>query len=584
MPKNPMSLSLEQISPFNRDFFSSKEVMAYIGSGSIGGKASGLGFIKNTITSQLSTGSFGDISVGIPRLIVIAAYVFDCFMERNKLESASFAEMENDRIAHVFQKAEFPAEFLGDLRSIIASVQTPLAIRSSSMLEDAIYEPFAGVYATKMIPNNQPDIDVRFRKLVEAIKFVYASTYFTSARDYIQMTGHSPCDEKMAVIIQEVVGRRNNERFYPHISGVARSHNFYPMGSATQEEGIVNLALGLGKTIVDGGIVWSYSPAHPRATPPFSSPGDLLRQTQTEFWAINMGKPPEYDPIRETEYMVQCPLSCAELDGTLSFVASTYRPQDDRLVMGTGPDGPRALTFSPLLVGNEIPINDLLKELLRLCEEAVACPVEIEFALTLGPKQALPAQFGFLQVRPMVVSNAQIDITNAEMEDPRVIAASQTSLGNGIIEDITNVVYVRPEVFEAKHTPRIARELQDINRRLIAAGRPYILIGFGRWGSSDPWLGIPVEWADVSGAKVLVEATLPDMNVELSQGAHFFHNLTSFQISYLSIPHTGKYAIDWEWLSEQEVIEESAFIKHIRTKDPITIKVDGRCGRGVILR
>lgn len=579
-----MSASLEDISPFSRHFFSSEEVMTGIGSGSIGGKASGLAFIKKTIASQFDSSGFKDISVGIPKFIVIATDVFDCFMERNKLDPDSFSGMENDRIAHAFQKAEFPAEFLGDLRSLIASVQTPLAIRSSSMLEDAMYEPFAGVYATKMIPNNQPDVDARFRKLAEAIKFVYASTYFTSARDYIQLTSRSARDEKMAVIIQEVVGRRQNERFYPHISGVARSHNFYPMGSATQQEGIVNLALGLGKTIVDGGIVWSYSPAYPRATPPFSSSAELLKQTQTEFWAINMGKPPEYDPIRETEYMVQCPLSNAELDGTLSYVASTYRPQDDRLVMGTGPDGPRALTFAPLLVGNEIPLNPLLKELLRICEEAVECAVEIEFALTLGPKQALPARFGFLQVRPMVVSSAQIEISGDEMAGSRVIAASQTSLGNGIIEDISNVVFVNPEVFEAKHTPQIAHELRDINRKLLADKTPYILIGFGRWGSSDPWLGIPVEWPDVSGAKVFVEATLPDMNVELSQGAHFFHNLTSFQVFYLSIPHSGKYAIDWGWLSEQEVIEEGAFIKHVTTKQPMTIKVDGRCGRGVILR
>jgi hypothetical protein len=584
MPKKSMSVSLEEISPFSRSFFASSEVLAYIGSGSIGGKASGLGFINNFITSHVTHSTFEDIHVEVPRFVVIATDVFDGFMERNGLHPDSFADMEDDRVAHAFLNAEFPAEFLGDLRSIAGAVQTPLAVRSSSMLEDAMYEPFAGVYATKMIPNNQPDADVRFRKLIEAVKFVYASTCFRSARDYIRMTGRSSCEEKMAVIIQEVVGRRYNERFYPHISGVARSHNFYPMGPAAQKEGIVNLALGLGKTIVDGGVVWSYSPAHPRAAPPVSSPAELLKQTQTEFWAIHMGKPPEYDPIRETEYMVRCPLSSAELDGTLRFTASTYRPQDDRLVMGTGPEGPRALTFAPLLVGNEIPINDLITELLHGSEDSVGCAVEIEFAVTLGPKHSYPVQFGFLQVRPMVVSDEQIDIADDEMENNRLIAASQRSLGNGIIEEIADVVYVRPDVFEARHTAQIALELRDFNRRLLAAGTPYVLIGFGRWGSSDPWLGIPVDWADVSGAKVLVEATLPDMNVELSQGAHFFHNLTSFRILYLSIPHFGKYAVDWQWLSAQEVVGETSFIRHVKTRTPLTIKVDGRCGRGVILK
>jgi hypothetical protein len=438
------------------------------------------------------------------------------------------------------------------------------------------------VYQTKMIPNNQPDPDARFRKLVEAIKFVFASAYSKVAKSYLRATDRTVRDEKMAVIIQEVIGDRHFDRFYPHVSGVARSHNFYPMGSAKPEEGVVSLALGLGKTIVDGGIPWSYSAAHPKAPPPFASASDQLKNTQLEFWAVNMGEPPEYDPIAETEYLVKADLQSAELDDSLRFVASTYDAQTERIVLGTGRDGPRVLNFAPLLDLEEFPINKIVKRLLSACETEMGTDVEIEFAVTFPSGKDEPARFGFLQVRPMVVPEEMVEITDDEMSAPTVLLASDRVMGNGIEETIRDVVFVKPESFEARFTGTIADQLERVNLTLMSEDRPYLLIGFGRWGSVDPWLGIPVKWGQICGAKAIVEATLPDMNVEPSQGSHFFHNISSFQVSYFSVHHERKPNIDWNWLKIQKTVAETEHIRQVRSEAPLRIKVDGRTGRGAI--
>jgi hypothetical protein len=583
MEKKFYSAAGEKVAPFRRKFFDSEEVLTRIGHGSLGGKALGLAFIKDVIASNLNHNDYPDISVNIPTLTVIATDHFDTFMQQNDLYEIAHSDMTDDRIAHAFQKAQLPVELLGDLRMLISKVHSPLAIRSSSLLEDAIYEPFAGVYVTKMIPNNQPDTDTRFRKLVEAIKYVYSSVFFKDAKSYIGATKQLIANEKMAVIIQEVVGKRHWDRFYPHIAGVARSYNFYPSGHASPEDGVIDLALGLGKTIVDGGVAWSYSPTFPKAAPPYNSIGELLKDTQTKFWAINMGRPPEYDPIRETEYMVESNLKDAELDGTLNYLASTYVPERDRISPGIGAKGPRLINFAPILSHNQIPLNNLIKTLLKLCEEAVGTAVETEFAITLDNNSGLPARFGFLQVRPMVVSDAKVDVAAEELEADNVLVASEKVLGNGMVDSILDVVYVKPDSFSAKNSPRIAMELEGINRHLVNSGDPYLLLGFGRWGSSDPWLGINVNWGQISGAKVIVEATLPDMNVELSQGSHFFHNITSFQICYFSVRYDGKHKIKWAWLDNQKTVTETNYVRHVRLAAPLMVKVDGRNGRGVIL-
>ncbi len=548
-----------------------------IGTGSLGGKAQGLAFIQEFLEKHYKSTEFPHIDFEIPSLATICTDVFDSFMDQNNLYEIAYSDQSNDRIAHAFQQAELPFEVLGYLRSLVSWHNTPLAVRSSSLLEDALYLPFAGVYATKMTPNNQFSVDERFNKLVEAIKFVYASTFFKSAKDYIQATKHNIQDEKMAVTIQEVIGKQFGKRFYPELSGVARSYNYYPMGRAKPEEGVVSLALGMGKTVVDGGVTWTYSPAYPKVDPPYRTVSELLKNSQTEFWSVNMGDPPDYDPINETEYMLLENLTIAEADGALRYLASTYNAYSDRLVLGISSQGARVLTFAPLLVLKEIPLNDLLLKLLEICEEALKGPVEIEFAMTFNPNR-----FGFLQVRPMAVFSDEIDIQDDELHGENILASTDTVLGNGTLNHIQDIVYVKPETFNFKHTRDIALELSKMNRALVSEGRPYLLVVYGRLGTTDPWLGIPVNWGQVSGAKVVVEATPEDVTVELSQGSHFFHNIISLGVNYFSIPPRGDFRIDWDWLEQQDGSNESHFLRHITLPAPLLIRVDGRRSRGVI--
>jgi len=569
--------NLPDIPSFNRSSFRSGKRISTIGTGRLGGKAQGLVLIHDILESKIKPEDYHEIVIEIPAMVVICTDIFDTFMGLNDLYEIAYSDQTDDRIAHAFMKADLPFAILGDLRALIAAEHEPLAIRSSSLLEDAAYEPFAGVYKTKMIPNNQHDVDTRFHKLAEAIKFVYASTFFTAAKDYAKATGHNIEDEKMAVIIQEVVGKRHDERFYPELSGVARSYNFYPWGSVKHEDGVVNLALGMGKTIVDGGISWSYSPARPRVKPPFRSMQEMLNQSQTEFWSVNMGTPPMYDPINETEYMQLDNLTAAERDNTLRYIASTYDPQNERLTMGIGNRGARVLTFSPVLELGQPPLNKLVKTLFMICEEALDSPVEIEFAMTFNPHE-----FGFLQVRPMVVSSEVIEIPDEQLTGESILTASKATMGNGLINNVQDIVYVLPEEFEMKHTRSIALELAEINKKMISAGVPYLLIVFGRLGSSESWLGIPVKWSEISGSKVIVESTQESAKVEMSQGSHFFHNITSLGIRYFSVPFGGEFDIDWDWLDKQEVVEETQFVRHIKLGAPLNILVDGRNRRGVI--
>ena len=333
---------------------------------------------------------------------------------------------------------------------------------------------------------------------------------------------------------------------------------------------------------MDGGRVWAYSPAYPRLSPPYSV-SELLKRTQTTFWAVQMGHVPRYDPVKETEYLVEAPLSDAEADGTLRLLASTYDPQSDRIVPGTGRQGPRILSFAPLLALEEVRLNALVKALLKALAEEMAGPVEIEFALTLEPRRSPPCRFGFLQVRPMAVSTEVVDLSLPSPAGLTPLVHSEAVLGNGTRNDLLDVVYVRPATYEAGLSRKAAADLAALNRTLVPAGRPYLLIGFGRWGSSDPWLGIPVAWGDVSGARAIVEASLPGRPVEMSQGSHFFHNLSSFEVSYFSLPEAAS-GIDWAFLESQPAASETSIVRHIRLSAPLRVAVDGRAGSGIIWR
>ena len=568
--------------PFDRKFFDSNEEFTVIGGGELGGKALGLASAKRMIEESDLARDFSGVRIGIPRLTVLGTDVFEQFMAMNNLYEVALADLPDERIVHAFIHADLPPLFAGDLRALIASVHTPLAVRSSSLLEDALHHPFAGVYATKMIPNNEAAEVDRFRKLTEAVKFVWASTFFGDAKSYMQTIGHPIREERMAVIIQEIVGERFDARFYPIVSGVIRTHNYYPAGPAAAEDGVVNLALGLGKTIVDGGVTWTYCPRYPRHRSPFGSARELLKNTQTRFWAVGM-HPAPYDPISESEHLVQSGLDVAEWDDVLRFTASTYDAASDRLTIGTGTTGPRVLTFGRILELNDVPLNDIVERLARHCKDVLEADVEIEFALAFHRQKGLPARFGFLQVRPMMVAGESVQVDQADLESDCALVASESVLGNGEHDSIRDVVYVKPAAFESRFTREIALELEELNRMLITENRPYVLMGFGRWGSADPWLGIPASWPQISGARVIVESTLPEMNVDASQGSHFFHNMISFRVQYFTVRHTAERAIAWDWLDGQPACSESRFLRHVRLDRALRVRVDGRRGRGVIL-
>jgi hypothetical protein len=552
-----------------------------IGSGEPGGKGRGLIFIQKIIDENINKNFYPGINIDIPKFTLLNTNVFDDFIKRNNLLEKALSVTDDTSIAVHFQKASLPTEIVGELRALIQKLHTPLAVRSSSMLEDSLAEPFAGIYETKMVANNSPFIDDRIRILNEAIKLVYSSVFFKKAKDYFKATKHNIEEEKMAVVIQEVAGKRHYDRFYPEISGVARSFNYYPTGRAKPEHGVVQLALGLGKTIVDGGIAWNYSPAFPKISSPFSSISELMKKTQAKFWAINMGPVFAYDPTKETEYMFELNLKEAEYDGTLNYIASTYDRASDKITMGIGNDGPRILNFSQLLHLDEFGFNRFISDILRISEHEVDCPVEIEFAMTYD-KPNDKMNFHFLQLRPMFVSKEIVDITDEDLHSKNNLLSSDKVLGNGIVDDIYDIVYVKNDIFDISDTQEIALEIESINRSLITKSTKAVFMGFGRWGSSDRWLGIPVNWGQISSAKAIVELTLPNLNVDLSQGSHFFHNLISFKVSYFSVQHDSDFIIDWKWIETQKVIEDLKYVRHIRLERPLKIRVDGRKSKGVI--
>jgi len=580
MTSRNLNISNKEVPQFHRQFFDSDEDFAVIGYGSLGGKASGLITFSNNLLGKIDKEKYSSLTLKVPKFVVIATDNFEYFMKKNNLYEIASSDVSDERKTKAFLNAELPTEILGDLRAISSSFHSPLAIRSSSMLEDSLDQPFAGVYSTKMIANNEPSRDKRFNKLVEAIKLVYSSTFFKSALQYFESTGNNPKDERMAVVIQEVIGTNRNKRFYPAIAGVARSYNYYPFGRSKAEDGVVNLALGLGKTIVDGGISWSYNPKFPKIAPPFANAKETMKNSQNKFWAVNMETIKEYDPVNEAEYMVELNLSDADYDSAIDYSASTYDPSQNKIVMGTGVDGVRIIDFQRLLKLNEFDFNSLILDMLKICEEAFEMAVEIEFALDID-KRNKKYEFSILQVRPMNVSTEVVNISEKELKDSKIVVSTSQAMGNGESDPVYDVIFVDPKKFESKFTKAIANEIQIFNKKFVDSNKNYVLIGFGRWGSSDEWLGIPVDWSMVSKAKVIVESTLPNFNIDFSQGSHFFHNISAFEVFYFSVKQNSGF-INWDWLTAQKFEGESDFVKHIKLNTPLKIKVDGREGIGII--
>ncbi len=570
--------------PYSRSFHEEDIVFSRLGSGSMGGKGRGLAFVDRVLAANLEENTFKKVTVSIPSTLTITTEFFDEFMKMNKLHRFAI-ECDNDnRIHRTFQKASLPPTILGDLRDYVKTVTTPLAVRSSSLLEDAIYQPFAGIYATKMLPNNSRNLTVRFKQLSSAIKFVYASTFIQSAKSYIKATGHRVEEEKMAVLLQPVAGRQYENLFYPHFSGVGRSYNFYPVGSAKPEDGVVNVALGLGKTIVDGGVSLRFTPDFPRVFPQFGTIKDMMNNSQKQFYSVQLDKNSWGSKLEEDQFVTSRNLATSEKDGTLEFLGSTYDVPNDRVMDGITTPGPRVVSFAHILKNKVFPLADISNFLLKMGEKAMGCSVEIEFAVTLGRKRALPARFSLLQIRPMVVNNDLVNIDLEALNDDNLLCTTDTALGNGSIRNITDVVYIKPDSFTAAKTKEVAEEVEAVNKTLSDAGRNFILIGPGRWGSSDPWLGIPVTWNQISGAKVIVEAGQKNMNIDPSQGSHFFQNMTSLGVVYFTVPYNRRGSIiNWNRLETMKTVYETQYIRHVSSNKPMKIVVDGRTGKGAIL-
>jgi hypothetical protein len=553
-----------------------------LGAGSLGAKAGGLARITSVIEAKIAPTFRADIAVEVPRLAAVATDVFDRFMDQNRLDGFRSMALPDPETASAFANAGLSVSWLAGLDAWLAQAQGPLTVRSSSLLEDGATRPFAGVYATRMLANSHPDLDVRREQVIAAIKYVYASTFFRRARDYFAVDGRATAGDRMGVVIQDVIGTASHGRFYPHVSGVARSLNFYPFGLAKASDGVVDLALGLGKAIVHDGVAWSYSPACPQANPPYNRPRDLVKQSQKEFWAIDLARS-LHRPTEGGDAATKYALIDAEKDGVLEYVASTYLADDDRIVAGVGRQGPRIVDFAPILKANLVPLTPLIAELLDRGQTMLRAPVEIEFAMTFQDPPR-PARFGFLQIRPMADAYAPVQVEVDDLRSAAAVVSSESALGNGDLNHVRDVVYVRPQHYDPGQARAVASELQALNRILTVAGRSYLLVGPGRWGSSDPTAGIPVDFAQISAARVIVESALPDTDLMLSQGSHFFHNITSFRVLYLAVSDRRAGRVDWDWLEAQPAAAQTDRIRHLWLKSPLQVKVDGRTGRGVILR
>lgn len=574
------------IAEFQKETFDPDTSFARIGGGSLGGKARGLGFVNTLVNNYDVRRQFEGIQIAVPPAVVIGTEVFDRFLDDNNLRRFALDCPSDVEITQKFiETGIFPEDLLGDLAAFLHAVREPLAVRSSSMLEDTQYHPFAGVYETYMIPNNHPDPFVRLSQLITAIKRVYASTFYQCAKDYFKVTDYRLEEEKMAVIVQKMAGLQHGARFYPDFAGVAKSYNYYPVPPQKPLDGIVSVALGLGKTIVEGGVTVRFCPKYPNHLLQFFSAKQALETSQTEFFALDLSSAPTQAAETRDMQVRKFGLDEAEEDGTLQYVASTYSSENDALYDGTSRPGARVVTFAPILKTKIFPLPNILALLLDMGSWGMGSPVEMEFAVTMSAARDRVKDVALLQLRPMGLSKDTNPLDIQEVSRDRLICSSTQVLGHGVSNDICDIVVVDADRFSRSKSQEAAYEVMQFNEKLLASQRPYLLIGVGRWGSLDPWLGIPVKWDHISGAKIIVEAGFKDMEVDPSQGSHFFHNITSFRISYFTVNSTTQDGfIDWEWLRATPSVEEKRFVRHIRLEKPIVAKVDGHRNKGIILK
>jgi CheY-like chemotaxis protein len=570
------------IGDFNRATFQASDAMFLrMGNGSLGGKGRGLAFIRHLLYTNRLNSRYEGVRIVVPPSVILATDIFDQFIAENGLLEFAMADRPDEQIVQRFVAASLPESVIEDLRVFLEQVRYPLAVRSSSLLEDSQYQPFAGVYETFMVSNQHPDLDIRLGQIMEAIKRVYASVFNRHAKAYVQATSFRLEEEKMAVVLQRVVGTIHGQKFYPEFSGVVRSRNFYPAPPMKPEDGIAAVALGLGRTVVEGGKCVRFCPRYPRHMLQFSSVEEILSNTQSNFWALELNSAHSSNKLRE----VQFPLAESERDGTLHCAGSTFSADNHAVYDGTGRPGTRVVTFAPILKHGLFPLAPILQELNGIGEKALGRPVEIEFAVRLAGHAEDSAEFGVLQMRPLVLSREMEDVALDEVPVEQTVCQSNRVLGNGRARGLRDAIVVDFHRFDRGRSQEVAQAVAYFNHRMVERRSPYLLIGVGRWGSNDPWLGIPVTWDQIAGARTIVEAGFRDFRVMPSQGSHFFQNLTSFQIGYFTVnPDAGEGFIDWEWLAGQPAEEERDCVRHLHFADPFEVVMNGKAGQGVILK
>ncbi|MFC2115235.1 PEP/pyruvate-binding domain-containing protein [Bacteroidota bacterium] len=573
------------IAQFDNQKFDEYLLFSRIGDESIGGKARGLAFINSVIEKHHIFNKYPGVVVTIPRTVVLSTDIFDEFMESNQLYSVALKDLPDEEILEHFLAAEIPARVEKDLRSLVKVLENPVAVRSSSKLEDSHYQPFAGIYSTYMVPCDHEDRQNMVTLLTMAIKGVYASVFYKGSKAYMVATSNVIDEEKMGIILQEVCGTGYEERFYPTLSGVARSINFYPIEPEKAEDGIAVIAYGLGKFLMDGGCGLMFSPKYPKKLIQLSSPDLVMKDTQKEFYAVDLDPSSFMPTVDDGASLLKLRFKAAEKDASFKYAASTYDFENEMIRDGVYGNGKRVVTFSQILNYNKIPLAEILSDLLQVCQKEMNNHIEMEFAVNLDTPPGEPAIFNFLQIRPIVLNEQLINFNLDNIDTKETIVYSQSALGNGSFQDLYDIVYVKPSAFNPSHTDKIAGTIEEINEIFVREHKNYILIGPGRWGSSDPWLGIPTKWAQLSAARVIIESGLENFRIDPSQGTHFFQNITSFRVGYFTInPFINDGYYDLEYLDGLPALVENDFVRHVRFKDPLRVEVDGKTNKGVIFK
>ncbi len=572
------------IAKFDKNSFDEYLMFSRIGEGSIGGKARGLAFINSILNEHGLFTKFPGTVITIPRTVVLSTDIFDEFMENNDLYKFAISGASDEEILQRFVDASLPGRLHQDLYAFISVLKNPVAIRSSSKLEDSHYQPFAGIYSTYMIPRVE-DSTMMISMLTDAIKSVYASVYYKSSRAYMTATANVIDEEKMGIILQEVCGTPIGNRFYPTISGVARSINFYPIAPEKPEDGIASIAYGLGKLIVDGGMSLRFSPRYPKKILQLSSPDQALRETQKKFYALDLNVNSFRPSTDDSVNILKLNIKEAEDDAPFRYAVSTYDYEYNMLRDGLGQHGKKVVTFANVLTHNTFPLAEILQELLETGHREMNNPIEIEFAVDLDTPRDEPGIFYFLQIRPIVHGEQKVDVDFNSISKDNTIVYSESAMGYGTITTISDFVYVKPDMFKASENKSIALEIEKINDRFAKEGKNYVLTGPGRWGSSDSWLGIPIKWPQISMARVIIESGLENYHIDPSQGTHFFQNLTAFRVGYFTVnPHFREGFYDVGFLDAQPAHYEDTHVRHVRFKHPIKIQIDGRSNKGVIFK